>query len=743
MTNKTIAAVILESNIDKSLDYSIPKEMLSHIKEGMLVEVPLRGRLKKGFVISLKSHTTINKTLKINRLISKEVISKDIFKLAFWMSKYYCTSLSKIFKFIIPSSIRNEINPKYCIYISSNKTKKELIKILQDLLVSKKSLKQTKAIEFLLKVKKGILLTDLLSKTNLTRSPIDSLVRKKVFISKKVLADETDILKNAEFFQTKPKKLNNDQKVSLDKIVESVKKNKFETHLIFGITGSGKTEIYLQAIEQTLALNKTAIMMVPEIALTSQTIERFRSRFKEKIAVLHSKKSSGEKNIAWKSIHTGEAKIVIGARSCIFCPIQNIGLIIIDEEHDSSYKQTEEAPTYNAKHLAIMRAKYVDATVVLASATPSIESYYNALKNKYILSTLPKRVGKATLATVKVINMTNEIKKSKSYFSLDLLKAIEKRCEKGEQTLLFLNRRGYNTSLHCLDCSYVFKCKHCDITLTYHKKDNLLACHLCGYKSHVHKNCPSCNSSEYIKYKGFGTEHIQSALHAIFPNIRTIRVDRDTTGSKNSHETYFKQFRAGKADVLIGTQMIVKGLHFPSVTLVGILNTDGALNIPDFRSTETVFQLITQACGRSGRAELSGEVIIQTYMPQNEAIGFAAKQDYLSFYNLEIENRKAFDYPPFSQIAKIAISSSDEQKAKYFAEKFRDKLINNLSSNYKIHPVLPSGRAKVKDVFRFQFLIRGKKMIYLTEIINKTKKELILPSRVNLFIDIDPISTFF
>lgn len=741
MSDKKFASIILESNIEKTLDYSVPTNLLGKIKEGQLVEVPLRKSLKKGFILSLKDKSDIKNVLNINRIVFDEIISKDLFELALWMAKYYCCSLSKVFRCIIPSSIRKEINPKYQILITSTKTKKELLDIYKHTI--SKYPKQAKAIEYFLKIKKGILLSKLLADTNLSNGPIDSLIRKKIFISKKIFSDETDILKNVEYFQTRAKTLNSEQQNALDKIVKSVEKSTFETHLIFGITASGKTEIYLQAIEKALRLNKNAIMMVPEIALTTQTIERFRSRFKENIAIFHHKRSAGEKTQAWENILSGKAKIVIGARSSVFAPIKNLGLIIIDEEHDSSYKQTEEAPTYNAKHLAIMRAKFANATVVLASATPSIETFYNAKSKKYILSCLKSRIGKSNLANVKIINMKEEIKKSKSYFSNQLLDAIKKRHDQGEQSLLFLNRRGYNTSLHCLNCSYIFKCKHCDITLTYHKKNNFLSCHQCGFKSHIIRECPDCKSSEYIKYKGFGTEHIQSALYAIFPEIKTIRIDRDTTSQKHSHEILFKQFKSGKADVLIGTQMIVKGLHFPSVTLVGILNTDSALNIPDFRSSESVFQLVTQACGRAGRSSLKGEVIIQTYMPQNETIKLAAAQDYLSFYSSEIENRKLFDYPPFTQMAKIVFASKDETKALIAANRFREKIIKNLNPDYKIHPTLPSGRAKVQDTYRFQFLIRGKNMPFLSKILNNTKKEFSLEHGTSLFIDIDPISTFF
>lgn len=741
MNESLFASVILENNIDKSLDYSIPENLQNEIKEGMLVEVPIKGKLKKGYILSIKNTSVIEKTYPISRIVSKEVLSKDLFSLALWMSKYYCCNLSKILRCIIPTSIRKEINPKHQILLTTNKTKNELLEILKTLL--KKNPKQAKALECFLKTEKKILLSKLLLISHLSKAPIDSLIRKKIFIANKVFLDEADILNEFEYFQTKKKNLNNDQYKALDKITNSLKKDKFETHLLFGVTGSGKTEVYLQAIENALSLNKSAIMMVPEISLTTQTIERFRSRFKEKIAIFHHKRSKGEKSLAWENILKGNIKIVIGARSSIFCPLKNLGLIIVDEEDDPSYKQTSEMPAYNAKHLAIMRGKLNNATVVLGSATPSIESYYNALNNKYILSTLPNRTNNSILPKVKIIDMKNEFLKSKSYFSEELLDAIKDRFEKGEQVLIFLNRRGFHTSIQCLKCETVFKCKHCDISYTYHKKENILSCHLCGLKIPVFQSCPNCKNNEYIKYKGFGTEHIQSSLNAIFPNIRTIRIDRDTTTTKDSHEQLFKNFRAGKADVLIGTQMIVKGLHYPSVTLVGILNTDSALNIPDFRSSERVFQLITQACGRAGRESLIGEVIIQTFMPQNETIKYASNQDYLNFYEEEIQNRKLFDYPPFCQMIKVVFSSMDEQKAKEYSIQFRNIIIKNLSNEYKIHPVLPSGRVKVKDVYKYQFLIRGKNTLFISKVLENIKKEFKLPSSVSLFIDVDPIDTYF
>ena len=732
-------SVVLETNINKPLDYLIPKNLQNEIKQGMLLEVPLRGTSKKGFVIEVKNKTDIKNVLNIKRIVSKEVISKDLFDLAIWMSKYYCTNLSKVLKFIIPSSIRKEINPKTQILISVTKTKNELVKIINTLL--KKHPSQAKAIEVFLKDKNKLFLQDLLKKASISKSPVDSLIKKNIFKATKVIANDENILQDQEFFKTKPKILSDEQKSALDKISTSLDEQKYSTHLIFGITSSGKTEIFLQAISKVLKQNKSVIMLVPEVALTSQTIERFQARFDEKIAVLHHKKSFGERSETWKKILSNEIRIIIGARSAVFAPVKNLGLIVVDEEHDSSYKQSEEEPSYNAKHLAIMRAKLTNSVCVLASATPSIESYYNAINNKYILSTLTKRVKDINLAQINIVDMKEEIKRKNYIFSSKLLTAIKNRYEKGEQSIIFLNRRGYNTVVSCLKCSYIFKCTHCDVSLTYHKDSNELYCHHCNFKKKLIKSCPHCENTEFLKFKGHGTELVEKALNAIFKDIRTLRIDRDTTSKKHSHEELFQKFKSGKADVLIGTQMVVKGLHFPSVTLVGILNTDSALHIPDFRSSENVFQLITQVSGRAGR-ELKGEVILQTFIPDNELIELSKMQDYLLFYNQEIENRKMFDYPPFTQMVKIVFTSKDEKKAMNEIIIFKNNIMKYLSKNIIIHPISPCGRPKTKDFYKFQFIIRGK-ISQITETINKVKKTLKIPSKVSVFIDIDPLNTYF
>ena len=542
---------------------------------------------------------------------------------------------------------------------------------------------------------------------------------------------------------TRPKKLHIEQTQALDKIKESLYANKFQTHLLYGITGSGKTEIYLQAIEEAIALNKGVIMLVPEIALTRQTIERFKSRFSEKVAILHHRISDGKRKQAWEGIANGTISIVIGARSAIFSPMQNLGLIIVDEEHEPSYKQQQESPTYHARDIAVVRGKKNHATVILGSATPSLESYYNALQGKYSLSILRCRHENAKLPHVEIIDMKQEYEKAKrgTLFSDKLLQGLQSCQKKGEQAILFLNRRGYHTNVQCTSCGNSIKCTHCDTALTHHKKDAKLSCHLCGYEISPPSICPTCHEPALTKFTGIGTEKIEASLKACLPDLRIIRLDRDATKHKGSLEILLHDFRTGKADVLIGTQMIAKGLHFPDVTLVGVLNCDTQLHLPDFRAQENIFQLITQVSGRAGRGESAGTVILQTQVPSHETLHFAKSHDFEGFYQQEIEVRRHFFFPPFSRIIKLSFTSKQESKAEIQAEEFRAACEKIAPDGIILHPVAPAGHAKVKDNYRFQFLIRGKSIPEMLSLIERADAQ--VQYKIPRFIDVDPISTYF
>ncbi len=725
MSFASFAAVVLDGGPPKPLDYGIPADLVPIIVEGTRVGVPVRGKRRTGTVAKIKATPAFARVLPISEVLG-DTLPSDLLELAKWMSRYYFAPLNAVMRTLLPGTVRRETRAKEQFIVTPKATRETLRATCASL--QEKAPAQARVLESLLKVKKEILLTELLENADTTRSTILALEKKGLVTLSKVVIDRSP-LSEADYFPSYAKTLNPDQQKALDAINNA---SGFETFLLYGVTGSGKTEVYLQAIQHILDQNKSVIMLVPEIALTGQTVERFRSRFEGQVALLHHRLSEGERADEWQRIRTGRASIAIGPRSAIFSPLPNLGLVIVDEEHETSYKQSDGAPYYHARDVAVMRGHIAKAPVILGSATPSLESFHNAKTGKYTLLTLPSRADSANLPTVRLLPMQ---KGRGSLLSDDLLTAIEKRFKIGEQTLLFLNRRGYHSMQWCSGCKEPLRCPHCDLSLTFHRGHNSLSCHLCAYTlSPPPTHCPTCRS-ETLAFRGAGTEQVERALHAVFPDLRTLRVDADTTRHKGSHEKLLRQFRTGKADVLIGTQMIAKGLHFPQVTLVGVLNADISLHIPDFRSSERLFQLVTQVSGRSGRGQLAGEVLIQTWMPDNPTLLQAAAQDYDAFYTSEIETRELFSYPPFSHLVKITVSGEDPALAEQTAQSLHTSL--NLPDNTL--PVAPSGYAKIKDRYRFQFLIRGPS-IYA---INAHLAKLSIPRNPRVTIDIDPLSTFF
>lgn len=738
-----IASVVLEASYFKALDYKIPDELVESIQKGCCVEVPLRNRLQRGFVIEIKSESDFPSLRPISKAISNgPVVTNDLFELALWMARYYVCPLGKVLKTMLPAGVRKNTKLKQQYFVSPIKTPKELRAFCIEL--RSKAPQQAAILDVLLLSKGGMLLSELLEASKAQASSVKSLAEKGLVHMELVRADRLPFI-DEEYFKTKPKILRDEQQQALDKISSTIEKKVFETHLLFGITGSGKTEVYMQAIDKALQLGLGIVMLVPEISLTAQTIQHFRSRFDVPLAVLHHRLSDGERLNAWEKIRSGEIRICLGARSALFCPMADIGLIIVDEEHEQSYKQSDDSPCYSGRDAAIMRAKINSCCMILGSATPSIESYYNASSGKYQLSVLSQRPEGSFLPTVTVVDMKREFDKAKGFtlFSDLLLTKIDQRRAKGETTILFLNRRGYHTVLSCTSCGKSVSCPHCDTSLTFHLNDQLVACHLCGLKQPPPRCCPTCRSDQVMKYRGIGTEKVQSMLHGIFPDIRTLRIDADTTKHKGSIDQLIQEFRSGKADVLIGTQMVAKGLHFPQVTLVGILNADSAMNIPDFRAQESTFQLLTQVAGRAGRGHMPGEVVIQTSLPEQNTIQQASLQDYLAFYNDEIVTRKEFGFPPFCRIIKFQFSSKDEKKVAHFASQYSQAIGQLIPKSFYCHPAVPSGHARVKELYRYQFLIRGPAIHYILQAIEQVDKQLPLPSSVFRFIDVDPSSTFF
>jgi len=735
--------VLLELAIHKTFDYAIPDHLQGQVHRGCRVAVPGRGSIRNGYVFAVKATSDIRTVKPVQELLSPEpMLTSELFDLAIWMAQYYCTPLAYVLKTILPSSVRGKAQVKEQLYVMRAKTRDEMADACAQLRA--RSPAQADILDVMLMSRKGMLLTELLEEAETTRAPVDTLAKKGLLKIDIVRVDRSPLI-DEDYIKTKHKRLNPEQQAAFDRIAAAVSERRFETHLLHGVTGSGKTEVYLQAIARALDNQTGAIVLVPEIALTPQTVERFRSRFDDRIAVLHHRLSHGERHDEWHRMQRGDASIVIGPRSAVFCPVKNLGLIIVDEEHEGSYKQSESSPCYHARDVAVMRGKLSSCPVVLGSATPSLESYYNAKAGKYQLDVLNNRADSANLPQVSIINMSHEREHGNGgTFSRQLLEAIQARHKNGEQTILFLNRRGYHTTLLCETCSEVVECPHCDVALTFHKDDKHVCCHSCGYNlSPPPSVCPSCKSANTIKFRGVGTQQVEKAIHAIFPEIRTLRVDADTTKHKGSHQRLLRDFGCGKADVLIGTQMIAKGLHFPQVTLVGILNSDAALNIPDFRASETVFQLITQVSGRAGRGALAGEVIIQSMMPDNRTIHLASQQDYLTFFEEELAARQIFSYPPFSQLAKILFTGTLEAKVTQAAEGFRQTLLERLPAAFEVQPVLPAGHAKIKDHYRQQFLVRGPKNSLLSQTLDDLGRTHVIPKDIKMLIDINPLSTYF
>lgn len=740
----SFASVIVDLGIDRQLDYEIPPTLRSELKVGMQVKVPIKNKLYSAIVTEIKEKSTIPNLRSIDSLSPHSAyINDSLFKLAKWLAHYYDTSLNKVIQSMLPSCIRNEHGHKEQLFVKRACSKAILQKECAKLQQGQSA--QAKVLQELLMTKEGgMLLSELLEKAKVSKSPVTTL-QNKGLITLETTKQLRSTFTHDNYFKSEKKKLNQEQEEALHALVNTLKEKKFATHLLYGITGSGKTEIYLQTIDYALSLGLSTLMLVPEIALTEQTIERFRSRFEGKIAILHHRLSEGERFDEWYRIAKNEVQIVIGARSAIFAPLENLGVIIVDEEHEGAYKQSEGF-TYHARDVAVMRGHLSSACVILGSATPSLESMYNVSRKKYNLLSLSKRAKNAQLPNVHIIDMKREVEKAKgpTLFSELLIDKIKGRLAVGEQIILFLNRRGYHTTLSCNHCKTIYNCPSCALALTFHRKEQLLSCHLCDYRlSPLPTKCALCGHNETLKYSGIGTEKLESSVHALFPEARVVRIDSDTTRHKGSVERLFTHFRTHKADILIGTQMIAKGLDFPAVTLVALINGDGGLNIPDFRASERVFQLITQVAGRAGRGALPGEVIIQSYLPNHEIIQSACKQDFNLFYQQEIAVRELFDYPPFSHMVKVTFSGKNPTLTEKEAHIFRQELLHYLPQNYIAYPLVPCGYAKIKDYFRFQFLIKGAITAPICLAINKTKSHNRIAKEIKLMVDVDPISTFF
>ena len=786
--------------VDRPFDYLVPEEWHALIEVGCRVKVPFGPRNVLGFVVALQTETDVpmNKIKPVSQVLDIEpVLTQEMLEMAKWLKQQTICYEIDALQVMLPSALRakyekivhamgameqipQELSPffnrngkadfksfekagmlrelkqavKDGLVMIENSVKqqgrkKEIRKVqieadaakLAEIesAIPKRAAKQKQLVQWMAEHAGQALLPDeVCNEVGVTMAVLQSVIEKgaAAFIKEEVYRDPF----TKEVAKTDFLKLTDEQETALSAITGAMDAGRPETFLLQGITGSGKTEVYLQAIQHTLREGKESIVLVPEISLTPQMTERFRSRFGEQVAVMHSGLSVGEKYDEWRKIQQGKVKVVVGARSAIFAPFENLGLIILDEEHESTYKQ-EDSPRYHARDVAIWRSEHHACPVILGSATPSLESFARAKKGVYTLLALKKRAMNQSLPTVHVVDLREELKLgNRSMFSIQLAEAIRERLAKKEQTVLFLNRRGYSSFVLCRDCGTVVECPNCDISLTYHRFSEKLKCHYCGHEEYVPQVCPEC-ASDHIRFFGTGTQKVEEELHRLFPEARVLRMDVDTTSRKGSHEVLLDAFGRGEADILLGTQMIAKGLDFPDITLVGVLSADTSLHLPDYRSAERTFQLLTQVSGRAGRHDKAGEVIVQTYTPEHYAIELSKEQLYEPFYEREMHVRRQANYPPYYYLALVQVSHEDVMMAAEYAARATEYLRANLSFNVSIIGPTTASISRLQNRYRYQCLIKYKiepnLIPVLLQLIKLYRSEW-MKKGIQLTIDLDP-----
>jgi primosomal protein N' (replication factor Y) (superfamily II helicase) len=776
-----IARVTLELALRKEFDYVIPPELADQIDIGSRVQVPFGPRKVLGCVTGLAEESAYAALKPILKIIGAQtLVTPRVLQLARWIGEYYCCAPETALKSVLPEAVRHE---------EAGWRERLCVRVLPLAGEAPKLAKRQQEIWRILEERREMPLQELLALAGTTTATLRRLEDKGLITIAPEIS-ERDPYAREHILPSQPLPLNPAQAKALAAITAAMdREQKSEVRsqrseagqapsvlhppsspdltadaaarpspltphpssvfLLHGVTGSGKTEVYLQALAHALEHGKGAIVLVPEISLTPQTVERFKARFtsgplRTLVAVLHSHLSSGERHDEWHKIRQGRARIVIGARSAIFAPVEPLGLIVVDEEHEHTYKQ-EEAPRYHARDVAIVRGQMENATVVLGSATPSMESFYNCHQGKYTLLELPERADDKKMPIVRIVDMRQTVRGGKGVpvFSPQLKEAIAQRLERREQVILFLNRRGYSTSLQCPQCGFVAECPNCSVSLTYHRHEQKLCCHICGHTAPVPVACPNekCRNPA-IRYAGLGTQKVEETLAKLFPHARLKRMDSDTMKRKEDYRRILGDFRAGKIDILVGTQMIAKGLHFPNVTLVGIIYADMALHQPDFRAGERTFQLLTQVAGRAGRGDIEGEVFVQAFTPFHPAIQYARRHDFAGFYEQELAFRAQLKYPPVSRVALLTLKGRNEDKVKFAANHLKrelDKAIGNIKNLILAGPA-PAPLLRAETYYRHQIMLRAPKMRALSQRLAGITRALVLPEDVTLTVDIDPVN---
>ena len=707
-----IAKVVLnnkEQNIDRTFDYLVPNALESKALVGMRVKVPFgfRNNSVEGIIVELLQSSEFGKLKEIKSIIGNEpVCSPEMLELGLWLSKKYFCTLYQAIRLMTPPGMASGVSEK-TVKIANLCIERDLAFEVKEELRQKGATSQARALEALL-MSENIPVSKLVKEKGASYDAIRALAQKGY-----IRVDEEQLVREA-FDEAKYQKTTAytptpEQRKVIDHLYSVIDDEKRDKILLRGVTGSGKTEVFLQAIDRVMEKGKNAIMLVPEISLTPQMVQRFVGRFGKRVAVIHSALSPGERFDQWNKIKRGEVRVVVGARSAIFAPMRNIGIIILDEEHENSYK-SETSPRYHAIDVAEKRAKDENAVLLLASATPSVTEYYSAKNGDYTLFEMTKRYNESAMPIVDIVDMRGELfeNRNKSPISLRLQAEIRKNLENGEKTILFLNRRGYSTFVSCRECGEVINCPDCSIAMTYHKKTDTLSCHYCGYTIRNVRECPACGS-EYVRYFGTGTQKVEEELKRLFPTAGILRMDTDTTSQKGGHEKILDDFRKKGSDILLGTQMVTKGLDFHEVTLVGVLAADTALAVDDFRANERSFSLFTQVCGRAGRGDIPGRAIIQTYQPFNSTIRYAKTHNYEGFYENEIIQRKRLNYPPFCDIIYIMITGEEEAEVKECAEEVGNAIKQAVQKNTEILSIFgpaPAPIEKIRNNYRYRILVK-------------------------------------
>lgn len=735
------------AGFDKVLHYRVPPALVDTVAVGTLVRMPVGHALRLGIVgeIAPPKDFPIERLKALANVVYPfPALPPDLLQLARWMAGYYACGLDSIIEGMIPGPVRNGAGLK----------QEKLLSVVQKLTpeelatLEKRAPQQAKLYRFLAQQfrpqRKGLVL----SRLGQSAAVAAALVKRGVVkeetqrIERVAYADDHAL---GELVAAQPHALNAEQQAAVDTVAASLGSRKFGVTLLHGVTGSGKTEVYLRAIDTALKAGGGVVFLVPEVALTPQTVARLRSRLDaiapgQRCVVWHSHLSEGERLDGWLALATGEARVVVGARSAIFAPVQNLQLIVVDEEHEPAYKQ-DETPRYHGRDVAVMRAKIAGALCLLGSATPSLESFSNAQAGKYRLIQLLQRVDARKLPFIDIVDLRIEAMKQRTLplLSGKLVRAMQDRFEKREQTILFINRRGYSSSMLCTKCGHVEECTHCSIALTYHRSDEVLRCHLCATQKPAPLRCPKCGAPE-IRWRGLGTQRIEEAVRRVLPRARIERMDTDTMSKKNRFREVLGLFRAGKIDVLVGTQMIGKGLDFPNVTLVGLIDADMSMHIPDFRANERTFQLLVQVAGRAGRGDRAGDVMVQTFTPQAEAIQFSRHADFAGFAASELKVRRDFNYPPFRHLIQHLFRGPNPEKLKFFAEQWAKLVEKTLGDRVELRGPTPSPIEKIKDEYRWQIWYFTSAVTKVVPELARLRAEFAWPDDMTQVMDVDPVN---